>query len=94
MSSLRLSLVERARRFHRYLTCGTCGAQPGMPCLRMPAPRPFPGRLRNTNENPHKGRERTRERCGRFGDRLTDCNLPPDHGGEWHYNRQNQRWRA
>lgn len=94
MSSLRLSAAARARRFHRYLTCKTCGAQPGMPCLRMPVPQNKPtSHMRHTNENPHQGRERTKERCGRFSERLTDCNLPPDHGGDWHYNRQGRRWK-
>lgn len=97
MSGLRLTLAERARRFHRHLKCKTCGAQAGMPCLRMPAPKSATWRERTPNENPHQGRERTKERCGdtaEGGRHSSGCNLPPKHGGEWHYNRQNQRWRA
>jgi hypothetical protein len=63
----------------------------------MPVREATPVFARATNLNPHPGRIHTRERCGRglsAGLTSGDCNLPPNHGGDWHINRYGQRWRA
>lgn len=95
MSSPRISRAAQRRRFHRYLACGTCGALAGEACTRHPAPR---FARASENENPHKGRPRTKETCGDQdrGVRYTysPCNKPPDHGGEWHVNRHGQQWKV
>ena len=88
--------MNPTRRFHRYLSCRTCGVEAGQPCWRMPVRQATPAYARATNTTPHPGRIFTRERCGldRVGLVVSNCNLPPNHGGEWHVNKYDQRWRA
>jgi hypothetical protein len=94
MNTQRVDRMRAVRRFHRYLACETCGAHGGLACVRMPLP--LSGVRTIANRHPHRGRQRTTERCADTdgGRRFIDCNLTPRHGGEWHYSRQGQRWEA
>ena len=77
------------RKWARYGTCGTCGVLAGDPCRRVIPPTWRYRDHATVLNNPHRGRPKSKERCGDTGSRQLRANstfaccLVPDHGGEW-----------
>lgn len=82
------------RRWVRYPTCGTCGAQAGEPCTRFPPPKRV---APDFNSTPHTGRRRgaATDKCRLWGfSGQAPCAKVADHGGLYHCDEHGRRWRV
>lgn len=86
------------RKWARYGPCADCGVSAGEACRRKI---PVKWNYRGNDVilgNPHRGRPKSKERCGDTGDRMLRenstfaCHLVPDHDGVDHRNWHGQTW--